>query len=309
MARIRDRVVLTTARAVREFVEDRGHRAAAQMAFFAVLSAVPMAMLLVGAFGTLFDEGDVRRRVITTAFDSLPIAQAADRMRLEGAVVDALNNVGRIGPITVAVLVLSASGVMGALRHAINVAWDIEAGRSLLRRKALDVSLVLGATTLLLLSLSLTATRIASDRVAGDGSGGAILAVALDVVGAILPFAAVTAVVLFLYRVLPVPRPRVREVWPGALVAALGLFAVKYGLDEYLARFADYGAVYGSLGALIALLLFVYAAANVIVFGAEFASEWARLPADDEVRERVGDGRRRIREAVASARRAAPGQG
>lgn len=295
IARVRDRVVLTTARAVREFVEDRGHRAAAQMAFFAVLSAVPMAMLLVGAFGTLFDEGDVRRRVITTAFDSLPIAQAADRMRLEGAVVDALNNVGRIGPITVAVLVLSASGVMGALRHAINVAWDIEAGRSLLRRKALDVSLVLGATSLLLLSLSLTATRIVSNRVEGDGSGGAILAVALDVVGAILPFAAVTAVVLFLYRVLPVPRPRVREVWPGALVAALGLFAVKYGLDEYLARFADYGAVYGSLGALIALLLFVYAAGNVIVFGAEFASEWARLPADDEIRRQVTAGRRALR--------------
>ena len=61
---------------------------------------------------------------------------------------------------------------------------------------------------------------------------------------------------------------------------------------EYL---ADFGALYGSLGALMALLLFVYAAANVLVFGAEFASEWARLPADAEVHERVAHGRRRVR--------------
>ncbi len=295
IARLRDRVVLTTARAVREFVEDRGHRAAAQMAFFAVLSAIPLAMLLVAGFGTLFDESDVRERVIRTAFDSIPIAQAGDRMRLEASVADALENVGRIGPITVVVLLVSASGVMGALRHAVNVAWDIEASRSLLRRKVLDVSLVTGATILLGLSLSLTATRIASNRVDDEGSGGALLAVGLNVVGAVLPFVAVVAVVLFLYRVLPVQRPSVREIWPGAVVAALGLFAVKYGLDVYLQRFADYGAIYGSLGALIALLLFVFAAANVIVFGAEFASEWARLPADDEVRRKVASGRRSLR--------------
>ncbi len=42
------------------------------------------------------------------------------------------------------------------------------------------------------------------------------------------------------------------------------------------------------LGALMALLLFVYAVSNVVVFGAEFASEWSRLPADDdEVRRRL----------------------
>lgn len=117
----------------------------------------------------------------------------------------------------------------------------------------------------------------------------------LDAVSSVLPFCFVAAVILFLYRVLPVERPRVREIWPGALVAAAGLLAVKVGLGLYLEHLADFGALYGSLGALMALLLFVYAAANVLVFGAEFASEWARLPADDEVRARVAAGRGRVR--------------
>ena len=293
-ARLLDRVLLTTVRAVLEFVEDRGHRDAAQISFFAVLSAIPLAMLLVGTFALVFDEAEVRQRVITTAFDSVPVVQAGERARLERTVSDALDNVGRIGPVSVLLLLVAATGVMGALRHSINVAWDIERRPSILRRKALDLALVTGATVLLLVSLSLSATRGAATAVQDEaGGGGAMLAFLLDVLGEVLPFVFVVAVVLFLYRVLPVERPRVREVWPGALVAAVGLFAVKGGLELYLEHLADFGALYGSLGALMALLLFVFAAANVLVFGAEFASEWARLPPDDEVHARVVGGRRR----------------
>lgn len=294
-ARLLDRVLLTLARAVVEFVEDRGHRDAAQIGFFAVLSAIPLAMLLVGAFGLVFEEAEVRRRVITTAFDSVPVVQEEERERLERAVSDALDNVGKIGPVSVGLLIVAATGVMGALRHSINVAWDIEARPSILRRKALDLALVTGATVLLVVSLSLSVTRGAADRVDDAGGGGALLAFGLDALSEVLPFAFVAAVVLFLYRWLPVERPRVKEIWPGALVAAAGLFAVKNGLELYLEYLADFGALYGSLGALMALLLFVFAAANVLVFGAEFASEWARLPPDAEVRERVADGRRRVR--------------
>lgn len=63
------------------------------------------------------------------------------------------------------------------------------------------------------------------------------------------------------------------------LAAAFGLFFDEeevLALELYFEQFADLGAVYGSLGAAMALLLFVYAAANVIVFGAEFAAEWSR---------------------------------
>jgi membrane protein len=297
--RLLNRVLLTSVRAVVEFVEDRGHRDAAQIGFFAVLSAIPLAMLLVGTFGLVLDEAEVRERVITTGFDSVPVVQEAERDRLERAVSDALDNVGRIGPVSVLLLIGAATGVMSALRHSINVAWDIEARPPLLRRKALDLALVTGATVLLLVSLSLSATRGAAEALDDEATGGAVLAFGLDALSEILPFLFVAGVLLFLYRILPMQRPRVREIWPGALVAAAGLFAVKSGLELYLEHLADFGALYGSLGALMALLLFVFAAANVVVFGAEFASEWARLPEEDaDVHARVTAGRRRIRAAL-----------
>jgi membrane protein len=293
------RTLLTTWRALREFVEDRGHRDAAQISFFAVLSAIPLALLLIGTFGALLGEGEVRERVIDTAFTSIPLAQEDDRPRLEGVARDALDGAGDIGPVSVVLLLGAAMGVMGALRHSINVAWDIERRPPLLRRKALDLALVSGATIILLFSLSVTATRQASELVDDEGGGGVVLAAALDVLGDVLPFLFIALVVLFLYRILPVDRPRVRDIWPGALVAAAGLLAVKAVLELYLEHLADFGALYGSLGALIALLLFVFAGANVLVFGAEFASEWARLPREDaEVARLVGDGRARVVRAL-----------
>ncbi len=294
-----DRTLLTTWRAIWEFVEDRGHRDAAQIAFFAVLSGIPLALLLIAAFGAFLGEGEVRERVIDTAFTSIPLAQESDRPRLERVARDALGGAGDIGLISVGLLVGAGMGVMGALRHSINVAWDIDRRPPLLRRKALDLALVSGATIVLLFSISVTTTRELSRDLDDEGGGPRMVASLLDAIGDVLPFAFIALVVLFLYRVLPVDRPRVRDIWPGALVAAAGLLAVKGVLELYLEHLADFGALYGSLGALMALLLFVFAGANVLVFGAEFASEWARLPRDDaEVASIVRDGRARAVRAL-----------
>ena len=178
-------------------------------------------------------------------------------------------------------MIVAATGVMGALRHSINEAWDIEQRPPLLKRKALDLALVLGGTSILALSVSVTITHRLSDIVDDEAGGGWLIAAVLDVAEELLPLLFVALGLLFLYRVLPMKQDPLREIWPGAVVATIGLAIVKVGLELYFEQLADLGAIYGSLGAIMALLIFVYAAANVVVFGAEFASEWARLDDDD----------------------------
>lgn len=292
VGRLIDRVALTSWRAMVEFVDDRGHRAAAQIAFWAALSFIPLALLLVASFGLVFDAADVQQRVIDTVFASVPLAEEGDRARLERAVADALAGAGRLGIFSIFLLIAAASGIMSALRHAINVAWDIQEQPPLLRRKALDVALILGATLVLAISLSLTATRRAAALLSRE-EGAGLVAGLLDAVGDVLPVAFTALVILFLYRILPMHRPRVREIWPGALVAAALLVLIKGALELYFDQLADFGALYGSLGAMMALLLFLFAASNALVFGAEFASEWTRLPPDEEVRREVRGGWRR----------------
>ena len=279
-----ERTLVTTRRATMEFVEDRGHRSAAQMSFFAILSFIPLILLLSAAFGLLFDDGSVQERIIQTVFDNVPLSSGDDRPQLEKAVGDALDQTGNLGIFTTLLLLAAASGVMGALRHSINEAWDIEQRPPLLQRKALDLALVLGGTSILALSVSLTVTHRLADILDDEAGGGWLLAALLDVAGDVLPLLFVAAGLLFLYRVLPMNKEPLRAIWPGAVVGALGLAVVKLGLELYFEQFADFGAIYGSLGAAMALLLFVFAAANVIVFGAEFASEWARADDGEQAR-------------------------
>ena len=278
------RTLVATRRAAVEFVEDRGHRSAAQMSFFAILSFIPLVLLMAAAFGLLFDDGAVRERIIQTVFDNVPLASGDDRPQLERAVGDALDQAGELGVFTTLLLLAAASGVMGALRYSINEAWDIEQRPPLLQRKALDLALVLGGTSILALSVSLTVTHRLASILDDEAGGGWLLAALLDVLGDVLPLLFVAAALLFVYRVLPMNKEPLRDIWPGAVVGALGLAIVKLGLELYFEEFADLGAIYGSLGAAMALLIFVYAASNVIVFGAEFASEWARADDGDEAR-------------------------
>jgi len=301
--RLLDRVLLTTWRACAESVHDRIHRDAAQVGFFAMLSFVPLGLLLVALFGLVFDDAEVRERVVRTVFENVPLSQESDRAQLERTVSDSLGGAGTISPVSILILIVAGSGVMGALRHTINEAWDIHDRPPLLRRKALDVALILGATVLLALSLSVTATRRAAELLDDEEGGGGIAAALLDFVGDVLPFVFTGAVILFLYCVLPMHRQRVRHVWPGVVVAVALLALLREGLELYFENLADLGALYGSLGALMALLLFVYAASIVLLFGAEFASEWTRLPDQAEVTRRVRDGRHRLLAFLRLARR------
>jgi membrane protein len=287
--RILDRSLYVLWRACAEMVHDRGHREAAQIAFFATLSFVPLAMLLVGGFGFFFEDEEIRTRVVQVVFDNVPLAQEADRARLERVVDDALDNTGRLGPVSVVLLIVAASGVMGALRHAINQAWDIDTRPPIVRRKLLDLALVLGSATLVTFTLSISATREAADDLGEEGW-------IVDLVGDALPFVFTIGVVLFLYRVLPSPRPKTREIWPGAVVAAALISITRGALELYFEYLADFGALYGSLGALMALLIFIYAVSLILVFGAEYASEWSRAPDDDsDIRRKLREGASRFR--------------
>ena len=118
---------------------------------------------------------------------------------------------------------------------------------------------------MLVLSLAVTATRRAAELL-DDEEGGGIVATLLNLVGDVLPFVFTGAVILFLYCVLPMQRQRPKDVWPGVVVAVLLLALLREGLELYFEHLADFGALYGSLGALMALLLFVYAAAMVLLF-------------------------------------------
>jgi len=92
----------------------------------------------------------------------------------------------------------------------------------------------------------------------------------------VLPFLLTALSFSFLYTVLPSTHVRWIEVLPGALLAGLAWQVAQIGFTIYLGTFASYNLVYGSVAAVIALLLWSYISGVIILLGAEFTVQYAR---------------------------------
>ncbi|MSP21432.1 MAG: YihY/virulence factor BrkB family protein [Dehalococcoidia bacterium] len=248
---------------------------AAAIAYYALFSMFPLVTLAVSVFGIIMRDDERRARVVEALVTALPVEP-------EG-VTDSLFAVASRGPTLTLVAALatmwSASALLSVVRRSLSVAFASEQPRPALRAKAIDMVLapVLGAA--FLLSLTITASwRVLQQTAEGRlPLIGARLGWAWDLGATALPTLVAFGAFLFAFRVLPTRSASLRYLWGGALFATAGFELVKQGFALYIARFAQYDVVYGSLGGLIALLFLVYLSANMLLAGAEVAAETAHV--------------------------------
>jgi membrane protein len=270
----------------REFFRDGCTQRAAAIAFYALFSVFPLAILSVAVLGLVVNDQHARNQVVDFLLRNLPLTESQGRAEIEKVLRQATRDVTGLGLLGILTLLFAASGVMGSIRMALNAAFDIREDRPPLQAKARDLVMVLGFGVLVTLSFSLTladqlrrqASHEANKLI--SGAGGVVQHVLVDA-GRLVPLLLAVVIFALLFKFVPARRVRLRDSWPGVLVAAVGYELAKLGFALYLAHFANYGAVYASLGSVIALLVFVFLAANVALLGAEIASEWPCVRAGD----------------------------
>jgi membrane protein len=179
----------------------------------------------------------------------------------------------------VGVALWSVSAVARTLTEAFNVAYQAAETRRWWRQLAL--SLAFGPILALVVIVSIALMLIGPELV-----GSIVALVDLDAVFvrlwgwlrfpvALLLLAVVLSVV---YRFGPNVEQRFRSVVPGAAIAVVLWAISSVGFSIYLANFADYGVTYGSIGAAVGLLFYLYLCASVVLLGAELnASIYHRL--------------------------------
>jgi membrane protein len=258
----------------------RATQSAASMAYYALFSLFPTAIVLAAGAGLFLDDAKARDDVVNFLFDQLPLADNAQgRGDIDQLVHGVTSNAGTLGLIGGVALLFSASALMGSTRGAVDAIFGGRVTRGFLRGKGIDLLLVLGVGALFILSFASTLlSQFSPDR--GDGVLWVIESI-FTWSGFLLPLALSVIVFGVLYTRLPVEHQRVRDVWPGILFAAIGFELLKRGFSIYLDNFANYSAVYGSLGAVIAFMVFTYAASFVFLIGAEMAALWPRVRAGE----------------------------
>ena len=267
----------------------RATQSAASMAYYALFSIFPTAIVLAAAAGFFLDEASAREDVVNFLFDELPLSDDPQgRGDIDGLVKGVTHNAGTLGLVGGVALMISASALLGAARSSIDAIFGGRVTRGLIRGKGVDLALVLGVGLLFVVSFAATLlTHI--DPGPASGFFGA-LETFLTVTGFFLPLMLSAVVFAVLYTVLPVEHPRLRDVWPGVAFATVAYELLKRGFSLYLDHVANYSAVYGSLGAVIAFMFFTYIAALIFLLGAEMAALWPRVRAGEHDPGSDGDG-------------------
>jgi membrane protein len=266
---------LVLRRSLDSMVETGGTRDAAQVAFFLVLSFPALLLLVVWAFSALLGDESVRASIVDAIVSVLPLEEGAARSDVEQLLDEVAAGAGALGWIGVLTLIYSSSGAIGGLRHVVNEAWGESETRPFVPGKALDVGLTLVVAPLVIVALGLTLSGSLADTI-GDHPW--IVGAAQFAVTRLLPLAISFGLLVLLFRVLPEVPGGLRAAWPGALVALVGALAVQFALTLWFSVFGDASAVYGTIGALLAVVLSAYFVAIAIVFGAHVSAQVARLP-------------------------------
>jgi membrane protein len=265
-----------------KFFRDRGPHVAAMIAYFALLSLVPLVFLALSLFSVAgrADESSYLVRELQNLFPS----------RSFGEVVSAVHairsNAATLGIIGIALLLWSSLSLFSVLESAFNIVYQ-RPNRPFLRGKAVAVVLLIGS--LIVLFVGLVAGTFGYHlltRYAGGVIGNGYVAFPLTV---LISSAAVLAFLLAIYSLLTNARLRLRDVLPGALLATVLLQVSFQSLPVYL-RLTKRVIALQTFGGLPLLLVWLYVMANVIVLGAEF-NWWlqhGRRPAPPEAEEAPG---------------------
>ncbi|MGH3049118.1 MAG: YihY/virulence factor BrkB family protein [Gaiellaceae bacterium] len=259
----RDFALRLVKRSLAEFLDDSCPQLAASITYHVLFSVFPLAIVLAGISGIVLNATGSQANAVDTIVRNVPLS-ASGQSQFRHLLLGATGNLAAIGLVGLFGLVYSASGMMAALRTALNQAWDLDEVRPFLRGKLIDLGLVSLVAVLSVGSLGLTVLL----HVIGGGFFAFSFAVPL-VVG--------FAIVVFLYRVVPAADVRLGDIWPAALFVAVAFMAAENLFALYVGHFGHYNAVYGSLGAVIAFMYFVYLSSELFLLGAEVASEWPRV--------------------------------
>lgn len=245
---------------------------AAGVAFYGFSAMVPLLAATVLVYGLVARPETVLRQM--EALTELLPAEAASLIgeQLMNVVASAEGKKGLGLLLALAIALWGATKGAGAIVTALNIAYEEEEGRGFVKRTLLNLAIVLGAVLGLIVAVGTITTLSHLERLIPGAP--AVLVWIGKLVSWLALAGLVAAGAATLYRYGP-DRDKAKWSWltPGSIAAALGIGLLTVAFSIYVANFGNYNATYGSLGAVVVLLTWLYLSALVLLLGAELNSE------------------------------------
>ena len=182
----------------------------------------------------------------------------------------------------------AASGVMASLMQGFQAAYRIEKGRPFLKQRLMAILLVIFVALPIVAASSLIVFGARTERIVftsmGLLDGDQQLRGWVSFLGQLLRFALALGAIVFstalLYYIGPNRPNKLRRVLPGATVATALWWAATTIFGWYVRNIANYNVLYGSIGAVVALLVWMYILSVIALYGCEFNAQRERMMQD-----------------------------
>ena len=254
---------------VRRLTVARVSEAAATMAYYALFSLFPLLVVLVVAASYVLEGERAFRAVVQAVGQALP----GSRVLIEEIVQQVIRLRGPVGILGTITLVWSASSFFFLLSDNIERAWPARAARSSLQRRLLALSMVVGLAVLMSLSLLANAALQALPQMEFVGELAPFGLPLWEAISRLLSWILAFLMFLTLYRWMPRRRVAWRAAIWGAGAATISWLLAGQVFVWYLdSGLAHYELVYGSIGAVIVLMLWIYVSSWVTLAGAHLSA-------------------------------------
>jgi membrane protein len=175
---------------------------------------------------------------------------------------------GTLGVIAAVGALFSSTTVFSAIRKGINHAWHIEKPPYFLVERGQDMLMLIGVVVLAAIEV-LSSTNLLGAYSLAEALNGPLETLILEAAARLLVLSVTFGTVSLMFRFLPNAPVLWREVWLGAAITSVCLHAIGFAFSTFFSSIGNFNLVYGSLGALMAMLMWAYLSAFSIMLGAQ----------------------------------------
>ena len=266
-------------RLAKRIKDDRIFGRAAQLSYYFLLALFPLLLFLINILGSLAQEGTLFRDKLLVYLGAVMPGSAFALVR---ATVDEISVASGTGKLSFGLLAAlwAASNGMGAISDTLNTAYNVKERRRWWTVRLISVCLTVALAILILAALAIVLYGgTIGEALAARYGFGRLFTTVWTIVQ--WPIALIFVLTTFnlIYNFAPnIPPSARRWITPGAFVGVALWLLVSFGFRVYLGYFDSYSVTYGSLGAVIVLMLWFYLSGVAILIGGEVNCEFQNRP-------------------------------
>lgn len=267
-------LVQITKAAAKDFSKDDCGLRAASLSYYTVFALPPLLILLIKLAGVIWDPQQVKDAlesqfagVVGSGGASTVSSMVSSGQRAAHGVFTTILSIGG--------LILGATGAFLSLQSALNAVWEVGPDpkhggiKSLILKRVLSFGMVLGLAFLLIVSLAVSAALGALGKMIGDAG------IVMQIINVVVSIAILAVLFGAIFKFLPDATIPWRSVWVGGIATTVLFEIGKFVIGLYLGH-SNPGNAFGAASALAVILVWLYYAGMLVLFGAEFTQHYAR---------------------------------